>query len=237
MKQSWKTGFTLLELLVVLTSIVVLAAAGFLSMRGMKHNLSLDRAADMLHSMVRVARTQAITNGVHSRLIVSLDTSDPDSYLRRVGVVIEDPDTTNGWVAVERGVLLPEGVRVVPQEGDIDFSDTWPVSGWRSIYKIRQTDSEQGNAVYSLDYPLKETVVEGAGGVPWVCIQFAPNGRLSGCVWGGEGVAPSTNRLVLAHASWQSGNVLFLDPEETIAIKFKISGASYETTEGALLDG
>ncbi|MBC2605383.1 pilus assembly FimT family protein [Pelagicoccus albus] len=233
MKGRLKSGFTLFELLVTLTVITVIAAAGFLSIARGTDERSLEKAADMLHSMVRIARTQAITNGVHSRLIISLDQSDASSYLRKVGVVIEASDQ-GYWKAVERGVVLPEGVYVVPQSGSVSFTSDWPATGRRSIYRKTNTESDD-SAIYDYEYPLQDEVSEDSG-TSWLCIQFSPNGRLSSAEWGGGGLVPVSNQLVLAKGNWDGSKVAFRSAADFIAIAFKQSGSSYQTQETELVD-
>ncbi|MBK1876533.1 hypothetical protein [Pelagicoccus mobilis] len=236
MRYSRQSGFTLFEILVLLTVMVVIAGISFLSLAQTNEDRSLEKAADILHAMVRVARTEAITRGVHSRLIVNLDTNDEDRYLRRLGVIVED-DTSGQWVAVDRGMSLPGGVFVVPQSGSIVLPGGWPDSGRRSVYRVTNTDSD-GSSVRTFEYPLKASVGESTSSAPsWMCIQFSPNGRLSTGNWGGGGgLVPLSNQLVIANGSWEGGKVAFLSARDFVGIAFKSNGSSYQTRETELVD-
>jgi len=230
-------GFTLIELLVVMLAIAVLVAGSWPSLGIFRESHSLERAAKMMRSMLQVARTQAITHGVHSRLLVNMDESDSEACLRWVGVMIEDLSVARGWKSVDQGVYLPEFARVVPQSGAADFSEQWPADGWRSVYKIRNSDSSDDSAVFALEYPLENTVEEGSdAGVPWMCFQFAPNGRLSAVIWQGGGLPPASARIVLASCRLRDGRVIFEDHQKTIAVMLKKDGSSFQTSEEDLLD-
>ncbi|MBD5779709.1 prepilin-type N-terminal cleavage/methylation domain-containing protein [Pelagicoccus sp. NFK12] len=232
-----KAAFTLFELLVTMAVISVLAGIGFYSIARGTEDRALEKGADILHSMVRVARTQAITNGVHSRLIINADPNDPESYLRRIGVVIEDPES--GYVkAVDRGALLPEGIYLVPQGEGVQFPSGWPETGRRSVYRKANGDTTDDTAVYAFDYPLKDRIPENTAGKPdWICIQFAPNGRLSTVNWGGGGgLVPLSNQLVLANGRMVSGNLSVTNVNDYIGIAFKRNGSSYQTREADLVD-
>lgn len=228
-------AFTLFEILIVLAVIAVIGGTAFYGLARSNDDRALEKGADMLHDMVRVARTQAITNGVHARLIVNLDTTDEGNYLRQVGVMIEHADS-NKWIAVDRGIKLPEGVFVVPQAGSVSFPVGWPATGRRSVYRLNNTAAD-ASAVYTFDYPLKAEVNEVTASSPsWFCIQFAPNGRLSSGNWGGGGLVPVANQLVLARGSWRGNTVEFGSAVDFIGIAFKRNGASYQTRETELVD-
>lgn len=230
-----KSGFTLFELLITMSVISIVVGAGFYTIAKSTNDRALDRAANSVHSLVRVARTQAITSGVHARLIVNADPSDPDSYLRRIGVVLEgsasitvDEDELDSVLAVERGVLLPEGIYVVPQSGKVVLPDGMP----RSIYKKKNNDPSDDTAVYRFDYPLAEPVPIVESGKPdWICIQFSPNGRLSSCEHGGGGLVPRSNQLIITKGQLVGENVVFEEGNPFVGIAFKLSGASYSSSE------
>lgn len=235
MKELRKSGFTLFELLITMSVISIVAGAGFYTIARSTNDRALEKAANSLHSMVRIARTQAITSGVHSRLIINADSSDPESYLRRIGVVLEgsesisvDDEDLDSVLAVERGVLLPEGVYVVPQSGNVVLPDGLP----RSIYKKKNTDPANDTAVYRFDYPLAEPVPVVASGEPeWICIQFSPNGRLSSCEHGGGGLVPRSNQLILSKGQLVGDDVVFGAEDEFVGIAFKLSGSSFSSSE------
>lgn len=235
-----KAGFTLIELLVTLAVISTLVGVGFYSIARGTNERALERGADVLHSMIRVARTQAITNGVHARLIINADASDPESYLRRIGVVLEgdgevtiDESTHDTVQAVERGALLPEGIYIVPQGSDALVRSGFP----RSIYRQVNGDTLDDTAVYSFEYPMKEAVPVNVSGTPdWICIQFAPNGRLSSATPGGGGLVPRSNQLILARGHWSGGKVDFRNAERFLGIAFKLSGASFASEDSALFE-
>lgn len=228
-----KSGFTLFELLITMTTISVILGVGYYSMAKSTNDRALERAADTLHSMVRIARTQAITNGVHSRLIINADQGDPESYLRRIGVVIQDDSTDGKWIAVERGALLPVGVCVVPQGGAVNIPSGLP----KSIYRKLNGDGSDDTAVFNFEYPLRESVHEGTVDAPtWIAIQFAPNGRLSTAVWGGGGLVPLSNQLIVSKGSWNGSEVGFGEANEFRGIAFKIGGSSYTSNEAALFE-
>ncbi len=236
MKKVGRSGFTLFELLVTLSVISMVLGIGFYSIARGTDDRALEKGADILHSMVRVARTQAITNGVHARLIINADVNDPDSYLRRIGVVIEDEEEKY-WIAVDRGASLPKGVFLVPQGNNIDLPEGWPEAGRRSIYK-KQDVSDKDSAIYKFEYPLKKKVLEDDPDSirKWICIQFAPNGRLSSCDWGGGYISPSNNQLVIAKGLLSDGGMTVVDKDAFIGIAFKQNGSSYETKESKVID-
>lgn len=235
-----QAGFTLFELLITMAVISTLVGVGFFAITRGSDDRALERGADMLHSMVRVARTQAITNGVHARLIINADKSDPESYLRRIGVVLEgdervtiEEDTYDTVLAVERGALLPEGVHIVPQDSDALVQSGFP----RSIYRKKNNDASDDTAVYGFKYPMKEPVPVGVSGTSeWICIQFAPNGRLSSATPGGRALVPRSNRLILARGQWSSGKLDFQGAERFLSIAFKLSGASFASEDSALFE-
>ncbi|MDQ8187566.1 prepilin-type N-terminal cleavage/methylation domain-containing protein [Pelagicoccus sp. SDUM812002] len=236
MKSRGLSAFTLFELLITMAVISLLVSIGFYTIARGNEDRALDKGADILHSMVRVARTQAITNGVHARLIINADTDSPESYLRRIGVVIENTNK-NEWIAIDRGAYLPEGIFVVPQGNEVTLPEGWPESGRRSVYKKTNYDSD-GLAVYSFDYPLADPVNESQESEPnWICIQFAPNGRLSEGNWGGGSNSPPlNNQLVLAKGGRNGDGVVIADANDYIGIAFKLNGSSYQTRERSLID-
>ncbi|MDQ8199339.1 prepilin-type N-terminal cleavage/methylation domain-containing protein [Pelagicoccus enzymogenes] len=235
-----KAAFTLFELLVTMAVISVLAGIGFYSIARGTEDRALEKGADILHSMVRVARTQAITNGVHSRLIINADPNDPESYLRRIGVVIEGDESVtieetehNTVKAVDRGALLPEGVYIVPQSNDAIVPASLP----RSIYKSKNNDADNDSAIYRFAYPMKDAVPVGLDGDPkWICIQFAPNGRLSSAIPGGGDLVPRSNQLILAQGHSTDGTIDFQGSERFKGIAFKLSGSSFSSEDSALFE-
>ncbi len=240
MKELRKSAFTLFELLVTMSVISIVAGAAFYTIAKSTNDRALERAADTLHSMVRIARTQAITNGVHARLIINNDSTDSESYLRRVGVVLEGADKIidgdddfDSVLAIERGILLPEGVYVVPQSGAVVIPGAMP----KSIYKKKNNDPSDETAVYRFEYPLKAPVpVDVQGDSSWICIQFAPNGRLSSCEHGGGGLVPRSNQLILAKGQSEGNQVVFRDAQQFVGIAFKLSGSSYSSSEVGLFE-
>lgn len=231
--ESRNKAFTLFEILVVLLVMVVIAGMAYLSLAKSSGDRALERGAEMLHSMVRVARTQAIMNGTYARLIINADSGDPEAYLRKVGVMIRDDQKDDFWYAVERGGFLPEGVFLVPQSGSVELPAGLP----KSIYKSDNGDSALDTAVFDYQYPLKASVSEKVESDPdWICIQFAPNGRLSSISYHGGGLVPLSNQLILAKGNWAGDTVVFSEAERFVGIAFKRSGSTYRSEESGLFE-
>ncbi len=212
--------------------ISIVVGAGFYTIARSTKDRALEKGVDTLHAMIRIARTQAIMNGVHARFIINADASDPESYLRRIGVVIEG-ETNNTLIAKDRGAILPEGVFVVPSGGFDEVPNGLP----RSIYWNTNKGEGDGSAVYSFEYPLADPVpITSEGDAKWICIQFAPNGRLASSLWQGSGLVPRSNQLVVSKGQFNDGKVKFLSPIEFLGIAFKLSGSSYTSNESGLFE-
>ena len=231
------TAFTLFELLVAMSVIAIIAAITFAKVDLRIFRDSPSAGIRTLSDLMRVARTQAILNAAPARLIINYDETDIDRFLRYAGVVVADTDEngflTGDWRAVDRGVYLPTGVYVVPNDGyaiglsGVSFSTTWAsADGGRreSRYDINNIDSDA--AVFRYEYPANDPVPEGSG-PRWIALQFGPDGRLQAATEDGSGNPPVANYLVVGLARYQADGLTFADGETVKGIGVKRSGALF----------
>lgn len=227
-------GFTLFELLITMSVIVLMAGILYTSIDFKRSSGNLDRGLEAVHSMVRVARSQALVNGVSCRMIINFDETDEENFLRKIGIMIKDDSAANKWKAVDRGMLLPEGVYVVPR-GKVDFADNWPADPDRkSVYKKENSDTVQYGSVFKYEYPLVISVPEDSG-VDWIAIQFAPNGRLEVVEYDGGGLPPLSNQIVVGRARWVGALLSFTDFVDLKGVRFKRNGASFSIEDASKL--
>lgn len=81
------TGFTLVELLVVLAVVSILAAFGMPLMSNTIANNRIDNGADQLAASFRYARAEAISSGIPTSVCASSD-----------GAACNGADWTQGWI-------------------------------------------------------------------------------------------------------------------------------------------
>ena len=110
-----QSGFTLLELVVVLSIMLILSTMGFVAYQASTPPGAVSAARNELHGLLRFARNQAIMRGSNSMLIINYDSSDEEKFLRYVGVIVEEEYNSTIWKAAHSGVYLPKGVYFVPQ--------------------------------------------------------------------------------------------------------------------------
>lgn len=124
-------GFTLIELITVIALIGILTGITIgLTRLSKSPNSALKASQSVLNSLVTAARAQAATNGAEVILYVANDPARPDRYLRHFTLAVEVlteevndvTDSSKRFRAIGDGVLLPEGVYVVPPSVDATLS-------------------------------------------------------------------------------------------------------------------
>ncbi len=235
-----KLAFTLFELVIVLSVIVILATMGLVGYQASVPPGAVNAARNELHGLLRFAREQAIVRGTNAMLIINYDKSESSKFLRYAGVIVEEKYQSGGWLAAHQGIYLPEGVYVVPQTVDsltdgFAFDDLWPSAGadpdMRSEYFC--TGGGSGSSIGAIEYPVVNPVALDASTgdeQDWIGYQFGPDGRVrkadfSVCS-GATGILG--NHIVLGLASYQpAGTLQFERSEHTVGIFLRINGVSY----------
>ncbi|MFK7851563.1 MAG: Tfp pilus assembly protein FimT/FimU [Akkermansiaceae bacterium] len=111
-------GFTLIEVLVVVTIISILITAGVVGLGNISAGKGTGTAIATCESLFEEARTIAISKRCKARVLIDIDDPEDDGYLRRIVIVHEDttdpsydPDSgTDGpWILASRGYVMPGG--------------------------------------------------------------------------------------------------------------------------------
>lgn len=109
-------AFTLIELLIVLGLIMVASSVMVIS-SGSNDGVALKSSQRIVSSVAQGARGQAILKQTPSRILIYADRGadrDEDKYLRFFGIVTQDTQDPNKWVAATKGSYLSKGIYFMP---------------------------------------------------------------------------------------------------------------------------
>jgi prepilin-type N-terminal cleavage/methylation domain-containing protein len=158
-----RAGFTLIELLVVIALMAILVGGIGLSFGGGGTGKAIEASQRIAIGMLSNARNQAIMNGSRARLIIHADQSDPENYLRLLGVIYEDSANPDMWLATGSGEMFPANIRFVPNYGSSNFSH----------------NGREGNLdTMNLNFPQKKAQKAG-GGTLFYYYEFKSSGITS----------------------------------------------------------
>lgn len=107
-------GFTLVEVLTVVAIISILMAAGAIGLGNLNAGKGTSSAVATCESLFEEARTIAVSKRCKARIMVDVDNSASEDYLRKVVIAhqkINDDGTVDpaAWVVASRGYEMPKG--------------------------------------------------------------------------------------------------------------------------------
>jgi len=104
-------AFTLIEILVVMAIIGIFLGLAALGWQGADEGIRLRAGERLAFGLMRTVRGQAVLRHTTARLIIHRDPSEPEKYLRFMGIIYRDPEDANGgWLVATEGVYLPKRV-------------------------------------------------------------------------------------------------------------------------------
>jgi prepilin-type N-terminal cleavage/methylation domain-containing protein len=216
-----KSGFTLVELLVVISIILIASSIIFIGGTG-GDGAKLSSAQRILSGVAQGARGQAILKNTDTRLIIYSDDAsnlDDEKKLRFFGIVYWGNDvdengvvTATGWKAATQGTFLPEGIYF-----NEDLSK----------------DGDGGSIpTMTLDYPRikvgdNKDREDGGGGEQFFFYEFSPNGTM----------APSSNETKSTDFSnaWLALQAGTLKPGTGDALEVDFTEEENENLKSALI--
>lgn len=175
-----RQAFTLIEMLVVIGIIAILSTG--ISMLNMKDSAQPMYSANRtMMAAFHEARTNAIKRQTPSRVIIYRG-DDLSRKLRQVGVIYKvkgTDDEVKGWVALNRGIMLPEGVFFVPPQGD--FSTMVKLQNGLSdsdVFKSTFNNGYSGvfNRVGLSEFPSATPLSVSEGNGDWYSYEFSSDG-------------------------------------------------------------
>ncbi|TVR50595.1 MAG: prepilin-type N-terminal cleavage/methylation domain-containing protein [Puniceicoccaceae bacterium] len=207
-------GFTLIELLVVLGIIALFVGVISIGLRGGDQTYALRSAQGTVGGLLKATRGQAVLNQTDARFIVHADSSDPERYLRFVGIVVWRPDDQGnlGWMPSGTGTLLPGGIRIVPPRqphslqslGVLADSVNWP-------------DHLTSNILIP-PTPQFEVAFNEGDDRPYYFIEFRSNGKIQGL---NDGFSA---KIAIAPARVTPQGPRFDNPEHVIGMLLRSTG-------------
>lgn len=144
---SKKSAFTLIELLVVIGIILIATSILFVGGSGGGDSVKLSSAQRVVSSMAQGVRQQALLKNQRTRLIIYSESNaeEPDKMLRYFGVISEDEENENHWVAATQGTSLPEGIYFDP---GLSEDNNWPSTSTMNLEYPRQTPQPESGSEY-----------------------------------------------------------------------------------------
>lgn len=175
-----RKGFTLIEMLVVI-GIISLLSVGITMVKFNDSSQGIFSAQRSLMTSFYEARSTALTRQTEARVIIYKG-KDITRKLRQVGVIYKvynDEGLELGWVALNNGFTMPNGVFYVPDGGD--FSNYVKTAGNINASDIFKSTFNNGytgsfNIVNIAQFPSRQpqTLTEGNG--DWFSYHFSADG-------------------------------------------------------------
>ncbi|MDR1146192.1 MAG: prepilin-type N-terminal cleavage/methylation domain-containing protein [Verrucomicrobiales bacterium] len=132
-----KQAFTLIELMVVVSIIVMLAAFGGLAVRNLGSGARLTTDSAKLMGWIQLARDQAITSQHPTALVLLTSPATSDAAWRALTILEYQPppaaalaaDSAGTWTQISRWNLLSAGVLI---DHDTTDSNDQPLNVWQT---------------------------------------------------------------------------------------------------------
>lgn len=109
----WRAGFTMVEILAVITVIAILMSVASVGIQKMDAGQATGTAAAVSEAIFDEARGAAVGRGTRARVVIHNDprADQRDRFLRYMAVCVEVEDgATMTWKFPSRGTTLPSGV-------------------------------------------------------------------------------------------------------------------------------
>ena len=186
-----RRGFTLVEMLGVLTIIGILASLASLAVKGLSGSIGLTGAGDVTGAVFAFARQEAITKNTLTAVVVPTNTSLVTAAYRTLAVW-EYSAATGAWQQASPWRMLPKGVVIDSHTSD---STSYLLTGV-TFPAMPTTINYQGT---TLTAPSSPTTGDFAYQV------FLPSGRLPPLPQNPAGQTPSSYTLTLVEGFYASG--------------------------------
>ncbi|HVT74670.1 MAG TPA: prepilin-type N-terminal cleavage/methylation domain-containing protein [Lacunisphaera sp.] len=167
------TGFTLLEILVVVGLMAALSAVFAGSLVGGSRVTALESAQGILADVLTFARTRAVATGSRVRVLVNAEPGDPVRFRRMLVVQQEKAPDANAWTDPLLELALPEGVYLLPYRSRIPAGFIADPATWTRSNATGPLDSSALSGA-----PLA-LAIDAGGTESWDVVQFTSAGTLS----------------------------------------------------------
>lgn len=178
-------GFTLIELLVVISIILIASSIIFIGGTG-GSGAKLSSSQRIVSGIAQGARGQAILKNAETRLIIYAGADqnangDPEKWQRFFGIVYQDPDNANQWIAATQGTFLPEGIYFNPALSDSKSGANWNTSNTMQIEypRVSPQSVSSGPDYYYYEFNSNGTMATGSDNA-WLVLQAGTLRPISG---------------------------------------------------------